>query len=180
MKTKNLILLLIILVGIFLYAHHATAQRIKSSKVDQFTGSRIIATEAEHLAGQFSPLNKVWYQLVSIDGAMFLHIDYQTKEITTVREDGELLFLLDGGSVVKFLAVESRVAQPLWVNNGWALTVGYTIANAEDWILLETARINKIRIQMPESHVDFVVKEEKSDVFNKAVELFDINGPKGQ
>lgn len=151
------------------------AQKIKKKEIDKFTKAEVIETSLEtmysvNLLGA-GWCNKFEFQIRRTDGIYTMPANILMNEVVKYTENDGVTFLLDNDDTVdlktNFTGIGSEAyAKGYWFRTSFLLT-------ESDVEKLKKNKVTAIRINYIDGHYDKDIKENKQDLIQRSLMLFE-------
>jgi len=153
------------------------SQKIESSKVDDFTGKKVIYTSKEKITSEsMTNFKQTMFQFRYENETMFLHLFWQCREIMSVTDGSNIIFKMTDDSNITLKSIGNVIAEKgvastksVQIAGLWGLALKYTGEDLNRFS--EDIYVKKFRIYTTKGYVDFDVKEKDAQ---KLKELFSI------
>ena len=137
---------------------------IKSVKVDEFTGNKVVESKWVSMKGKFGKYNWCFTRLRKIDKTTVLDLKLATGKVVSVDSGEKLLFKTSKDTVLKFsnheYTVSCRGCGAIGLKGGDAQGVYLHIILSPDQLnALQTEKITKLRLYTNDGYMEQDVKE---------------------
>lgn len=152
----------------------AFSQKIDKCEIDDFTGKKTVYTSWTKIkmGNAMSGRNNLMFRLSSVDDKIRFHIKWITVDVTSIREDAELMFKLNDDEVLTLNAASYAIAGKGEGVTGlsWSAIVGIsaTYKGADISKFGDDTYVSKLRIYTSDGYEDIDIKEKDAKKINKA------------